>query len=102
MLHKEFWGLLFLSFVVWILIATTPQDRMAHACRPIGWGGNVMTSLTALVMPSQQQNVQTWFNKFEYGCQYTVWRLFYQDEYNKYMSSQGTTPAQAVSAPASK
>lgn len=88
MLHKEFWGLVFLSFVVWIFIAGTPEKRIENACRPIGWGGNVITSLSALVMPNQQQATQSWFNKMEYGCRYLTWRLFYQDAYNAFIAEK--------------
>lgn len=88
MLHKEFWGLVFLSFVVWIFIAATPSSRINHFCRPVGWAGNVVTSLTVLVLPSQETKIQGWFESLEYGCQYTTWRLFYQDDYNKWMAEE--------------
>jgi hypothetical protein len=87
MLHKEFWGLLFLAFIGWMLIATTPTKRIEKACAPVGWSGSVVTSLSALVLPNQQNILQGWFDKLEYGCQYTTWRLFYQDEYNAWLKS---------------
>lgn len=83
MIHKEFWGILFLIFVGWIFVPGHPTTRIDHACRPIGWGGNIITSVSSLAMPAQQQTIQKWFDKFEYGCQYTVWRLIYQDQYNQ-------------------
>lgn len=88
MLHKEIIGLSFLAFILWIILATSPSNRMEHACSPVGWVGNVSVSLVALAAPSYQNDVQKWFDKFEYGCQYTLWRLFYQKEYNAYMESQ--------------
>lgn len=106
MLHKEFWGLLFLAFVAWILIAATPNKRIENACAPIDWSGNVVTSLSALVLPAQQGTLERWFDKLEYGCQYTTWRLFYQDEYNKWLASTQqkapAPPAGAKEAEASK
>lgn len=83
MLHKEFWGILFLAFVGWIFIASNPTDRIEHFCRPVEWSGNIATSIAALIVPSQQKTVQTWFDKFDYGCQYATWRLIYQADYNK-------------------
>lgn len=88
MLHKEFWGLLFLAFVVWIFMAGDGSTRIARGCRPIAWGGNVVVSLTALALPNQQSGVKRWVDKVEYGCQYTAWRLFYQDDYNKALEAQ--------------
>jgi hypothetical protein len=94
MLHKEFWGLLFLGFVFWIIAASSPQARIENGCRPVGWSGNVVTSLSALVLPAQQATVQSWFDKLEYGCRYLVWRLFYQEAYNTWVKSSGlTSPA---------
>lgn len=85
MLHKEFWGLLFLAFVGWIFVSSSPTQRIEHFCKPVGWAGNISTSVTALLVPTQQVSVQKWFDKFEYGCQYMTWRLLYQAEYNKAM-----------------
>lgn len=102
MLHKEFWGLLFLAFVAWIILATTPQKRIEHACRPIAWVGNVITSGSALAIPSQQQTIQKWFNKLEYGCQYTTWRLFYQEEYNKWLAEEERRQQEMLNAQSKK
>lgn len=113
MLHKEFWGLVFLGFVFWIIAASTPAQRIENACRPVGWTGNIVVSLSALVLPNQQKTVEGWFDKVEYGCRYTVWRLFYQDSYNQWKASQQqgaggvvtqpslTQPASPASAPSS-
>lgn len=89
MLHKEFWGLLFLVFVGWVFLAGTPQGRIQNVCRPIGWTGNVVVSLSALVVPDQQSRLQGYFKQFEYGCQFTTWRLFYQEEYNAWLEKNG-------------
>ncbi len=108
MLHKEFWGLIFLGFVFWIVIASSPSQRIENACRPIGWTGNVVTSVSALVLPTQQTKMQGWFDKVEYGCRYTVWRLFYQDAYNQWkaraaaQAETGTSSNPAEAAPAEK
>jgi hypothetical protein len=93
MIHKEFFGMLFLLFVGWVFISGTPNERIDNFCRPIGWTGNAVTSLSALAIPSQQETVKGWFDKFQYGCRYMTWRLFYQDEYNKFIKAKGLSPA---------
>jgi len=90
MLHKEFWGLLFLAFVGWIFISANPTERLDRLCRPVGWSGNIIVSLSAMAVPEQQGTVQSWFDKLEYGCQYTAWRLLYQSDWNK---ANPTAPA---------
>lgn len=105
MLHKEFWGMLFLGFVAWVFLAGTPQGRIKNVCAPIGWTGNVVVSLSALVLPDQQTTIQGYFNRFEYGCQFLTWRLFYQEDYNKYLAQQRANglnkvaPAKSESGP---
>jgi hypothetical protein len=102
MLHKEFWGLLFLGFVVWIFMASDGQARIARTCRPMLWSGNIAVSLTAFASPATAETVQKWSNKLDYGCRYTVWRLIYQDDYNKYIQSEqgSVTGTTSVTEPA--
>lgn len=92
MLHKEFFGFMFLAFVAWIFLAASPTSRIENACRPLGWVGNGTVSLSSLVVPSQQTKVQGWFDKVEYGCRFITWRLFYQDAYNNWLATQGRAP----------
>lgn len=103
-LHKEFFGLLFLIFVGWILVASTPTGRIENFCRPVGWTGNFTTSMSSLVVPSQQARVQGWFAKVEYGCRYITWRFFYQEEYNAWKATQSVpaTDAPGVDGDADK
>lgn len=88
MLHKEFWGLMFLFFVGWIFLGSSGGDRIERGCQPIGWSGNVITSMSALAVPSQQVRIAGWFDKFEYGCQYMSWRMFYEDEYQAHLEQR--------------
>lgn len=99
MLHKEFWGLIFLGFVAWIFFFTSnPSERIQRTCAPITWAGNVTVSLSALVVPSYQQGTQRWFDKFGYGCEYTIWRLFYQKQYNELLAKPSPQPRPAEGA----
>ena len=38
-------------------------------------------------------------NKVTYGCEYMMWRLFYQSTYNEYMAGQSKPPYGGVPAP---
>lgn len=101
MLHKEFWGLLFLAFVVWVFIASDGSERINRVCKPIGWSGNLVVSLASLAAPDHAPAGQKWFDKFEYGCRYMTWRVIYQDEYNKYIAAQNGASAPAAASGAS-
>lgn len=95
-LHKEFWGFLFLGFVALIFVSSDPKLRIERTCKPVVWVGNVVTSLTSLVMPQHQTRVDEWFGNLDYSCQYMTWRLFYQDDYNKWLESQKQTASAPV------
>jgi hypothetical protein len=41
-----------------------------------------------MVTPSSQTTVQKWFDRLEYGCRYTTWRLFYQRDFNEWRAAQ--------------
>lgn len=74
-------SLLVIVYIGWVMLATTPESRMERACRPVQWTGNVTVSLTNLTVPQWQAQVQDLFDRGEYGCQYSLWRLFYESEY---------------------
>ncbi|OCX68141.1 hypothetical protein A6M27_17035 [Acidithiobacillus thiooxidans] len=98
MLVKEISGLLLLGFIVWVFLAPNPDVRIDRACAPVQWGGNVVTSLAALSTPELELQVQTGMNKMTYGCEYSIWRLFYQADYNKYLIAKAAAQAKAVGA----
>lgn len=94
MLYKEFFGLLFLGFVGWVLLAGSGGGRIDRFCGPVGWSGNVVVSVSALATsPAGQKKVQDVFNRAEYGCRYVTWRLFYQKDYSKWQAEQAARPA---------
>lgn len=102
MLHKEILGLVLLGFIVWIAFSINPGERLERACKPFAWTGSVVTSATTLMAPSYQQSMKRWWDKFDYGCQYSLWRLFYQDDYNKALAEQAArdeAAGRAVDAP---
>lgn len=99
-------GIPFLFFVFWVFTAPIPQDRIGRVCEPINWVGNVATSTTALTAENHTGTTVRWSDKLNYSCQYTIWRLFYQADYNKAVAEgrvvsttpkteEGTAPAEA-------
>lgn len=94
-------GVPVLFFIIWVFAAAVPQDRIARGCEPINWLGNVATSTTALSTESHATTTARWSDKLNYSCKYMVWRLFYQDEYNKAVAAGLVKPAASVPAKAS-
>lgn len=72
-----------LVFILWVFSAPIPQQRIERVCQPINWVGNLATSSTALATDGHTETAVRWSDKLSYSCQYMVWRLFYQEEYNR-------------------
>lgn len=78
MLHKEIAGLSVLFFILWILVASSGGERIQRVCAPFDWVGNIVLSASALASPDSQAYLSKTSEKVTYGCEYMVWRLFYQ------------------------
>jgi hypothetical protein len=95
-----------IGFLIWIFIAGSNETRMARACRPVGWIGNLMESVMLMVAPKGVDTTQSVFGKIEYGCQFSLWRMIYEDAYlqqggiiapnNTNQQSQSTDAVQEV------
>lgn len=86
-------GIPVLIFVIWVFSAPLPSERIVRVCEPIHWVGNLATSTTALSSDKHTQTTSRWSDKMNYSCQYMVWRLIYQDEYNKAVAAGLVKPA---------
>jgi hypothetical protein len=97
-------GIPVLFFVFWIFTAPLPQERISRVCEPIHWVGNLATSTTALSSAKHTETSARWSDKLNYSCQYLIWRLFYQDDYNNaikagVIAAPSTDPVPATGEP---
>jgi len=76
-------GIPLLMFILWVFIAPLPEQRIERVCAPITWVGNLTTSTTALTKKNHTDTAATWADKLDYSCQYLIWRLIYQKDYNE-------------------
>lgn len=93
-------GVPVLMFILWVFAAPVPQQRIVRVCEPTHWIGNLATSTTALATEQHTETSVRWSDKMNYSCQYMVWRLFYQEDYNKAVADGLIQPAQQASEPA--
>lgn len=73
--------ILIVAFLFWALSAGTPQAKLQRGCRPVIWMGSVATSLATLTSYEWGKKTQAAVVNTDYGCRYTLWRFFYEDEY---------------------
>jgi len=85
--------ILIVHFLIWVLAASTPQAKMQRGCQPVNWVGNVATSLAALTSPEWGAKTDRGFASADYGCRYTLWRFFYEDEYRQAVAEGRIDPS---------
>ncbi len=88
----------FLVYGIWVLIASGNDERISRACRPVEWGGTIVASLTDIVLPEYSFKVDDWTSSIVFSCEYTVWRLFFEDAYLEQQNSTITSVRQDESA----
>lgn len=88
----SFAGVLLIVFAVWVVMAANNAERIDRVCRPVTWLGNISVSLTSLVSDGNADAVQGTFNRLNYGCRFTVWRLFFEKSYLKAMKDGKAKP----------
>lgn len=93
-------GIPLVIFVFWVFSAPLPSERIVRVCQPIHWAGNLVTSTTALASDKHTDTSVRWSDKMNYSCQYMVWRLLYQEDYNKAIAAGLVKPADAAAAAA--
>jgi hypothetical protein len=99
MLDKPFSVLLGIGTLVYvgaILIESTPQSRLNVACGPVRWGGNILGSIAALSDSEKfTEKVASGTDELGYGCEFTLWRLVYGNDYSNYLAKreQGGVPS---------
>lgn len=104
--HELLWGSAIVAFIAWVFLAPNPSVRISRVCRPISWASSGIVSLTALTAPKYETDAQDGGNRVVYGCEYSIWRLFYQKDYDTYLSAQRlrllgprVAPAQSCQSP---
>lgn len=91
-------GIPLVIFVFWVFAAPLPSERIVRVCQPIHWAGNLVTSTTALASEKHTDTSVRWSDKMNYSCQYMVWRLLYQEDYNKAVAAGLVKPAEQAAA----
>ncbi len=78
-------GFAMMAWIGWIAVVTSAKERMERTCAPVVWTGKVGVSIAMLADTSEKAAKSTadWFDGANYGCQYTLWRLFYEDDWKK-------------------
>lgn len=70
-------------YVGWIVFASGPMQRIDRGCQPINWMGNLSVSVMAFVNPAWEKQTKHFFDRTDYVCRYSIWRLAYGTDWVK-------------------
>lgn len=83
---------LIVGFVIWCLLAPTKGMRLERGCQPVDWFGNMTISLVVMTLPERVETFDYAFAKTDYGCQYILWRLFYESAWQEAIAQGKINP----------
>lgn len=106
-MFKPFALAFFVAFFVWvgaIVVSTDPHERMHRAALPIALIGKATVAVMVQIEPEWAASTYNFFLKLEYGFKYTIWSVFYEEEWrtSQAPTTAGVPPAQAAASAASK
>ena len=100
--HELLWGSAIVAFIAWVLLAPDASMRINRVCRPLHWASSGVVSLTALTVPKYEADARDGGNRVVYGCEYSIWRLFYQKDYDAYLAAQRRRPLGPHASPSQR
>ena len=96
---KPFRLIFFVLIMAWfgsIFVTTDPQVRMDRTCVPVEYMDRAGTAGMQLVDASWGAATHQFFQNMHYGCRFVVWRVFYEEDWNRatqQQQRQSTVPA---------
>ena len=78
---KPFSMIFFILVMVWaggILVSSDPNTRIERACVPVSYLDKAVVAVVQLVHEPFAMSTHRLMVRIEYGCQFTVWKTFYE------------------------
>lgn len=88
---KPFFGLfatLVLLYLVYILLASLPMDRIERICAPVHWTERVVVSGIDIFAEDYSDNVSGGFATGYQVCQEWTWGILYEERYKRLMAKE--------------
>jgi hypothetical protein len=82
-------AMLFLFYLIYVLIASSPLSRLNRMCSPpFVWSGKVFSSAVALASPGTANRLSDRFQHGFYACRRWGWNVFYEQSYERMQRDQ--------------
>jgi hypothetical protein len=102
---KPFAMIFFVLVMVWIgaiLVTSNPSSRIDRACFPIALLDRVVVATVQLLHEPWAADAHHYMRSFEYGCQFTIWKTFYEESGTSKPTQEGTKPVASTAAQKAK
>ncbi len=100
---KPFSLIFFVLVMVWfgsIFITTDPQVRMDRSCVPVSIVDKAATSGMMLLNDGWATGTHKLFEEAHYGCRFIIWRMFYEEDWQKARQAQQAAQQAGEAQPA--
>lgn len=89
---KPFSLVFFILVMAWlgaIFVTSDPQKRIERTCSPVEYVDKAASSGMQLVDAAWGSSTHNFFVNAHYGCRFVVWRMFYEEEWQKSLGTEG-------------
>ncbi len=79
---KPFSMIFFVLVMVWagsILVTSSPQARIDRGCAPATLADKILVAVVQVIHEPFAEDAHEMMLHFEYGCRFTLWKVFYED-----------------------
>lgn len=77
-------------FLLFVMVASTPLERINRTCLPANWIGKVVTSTGATFSSRAETHAEATSNKLYDTCRFFVFRQFYADKLEQLRKEAGS------------
>lgn len=84
-------------FVLFVVLAGSPVQRINRACMPVGWMGTAITTVGAIFSARTESQVREGSNTAFNTCRFFVFRQFYAEEWKRQREAAGQSDSQEQS-----
>jgi len=91
----KYFGTIFFTlamlFLAWVVVASSPLERLNRGCEPVHWFGKAAASIAAMGSASAEARTKVTVDQAFDGCRVFWFRQFYADEWAALKESKENT-----------
>lgn len=98
-LGMKFFGVVFFAccmfFVAFVMMGSSPLERINRGCQPIDWGGRAGTTVAAIFSSGAERQMRIAADEALQGCRFFMFRQFYAEKLERMRAQTGGASSEA-------